>query len=437
MELGFARWMALNALPQVGPRRLARLRQLNPDWPGGWLARLPPGAAAELRLWLDHPRRSPLTALIEQAEAWLAGEAGELHASQASQGSQAAQDGSKERSAANGGRLHERAEARHLLHPDHPRWPALLDQIPDPPVLLWALGDLDALVPPRLALVGSRRPTREGLVNARSFAVALAEAGWCLVSGMALGIDGAAQAAALDLGGRSIAVLAGGVDVVYPGQHGALYRRLRDDGGLLLAESPPGTRPRSGDFPRRNRIVTGLSCGVLVVEAAEHSGSLVSARLAGEQGREVLALPGSIHSPQARGCLRLIREGAALVRHPDDLFEELACWGPRRATPQCIAAGAADGRVVRHVDGPVDSSVDNPVDSPLDSASERSTARPAPSPGRKLLDLLSATPLAVDDLMGLAGCDVAACQRELTLLEIAGQAGLVAGGWVRLDGGKG
>lgn len=411
MELGFARWMALNALPQVGPRRLARLRQLNPDWPGGWLARLPPGAAAELRLWLDHPRRSPLTALIEQAEAWLAG------------------DGGKARSAANGGRLHERAEARHLLHPDHPRWPALLDQIPDPPVLLWALGDLDALVPPRLALVGSRRPTREGLVNARSFAVALAEAGWCLVSGMALGIDGAAQAAALDLGGRSIAVLAGGVDVVYPGQHGALYRRLRDDGGLLLAESPPGVQPRSGDFPRRNRIVTGLSCGVLVVEAAEHSGSLVSARLAGEQGREVLALPGSIHSPQARGCLRLIREGAALVRHPDDLFEELACWGPRRATPQSIAAGAADG----HVDGPVDS----PVDHPLDSASERSTARPAPSPGRKLLDLLSATPLAVDDLMGLAGCDVAACQRELTLLEIAGQAGLVAGGWVRLDGGKG
>lgn len=403
MELGFARWMALNALPQVGPRRLARLRQLNPDWPGGWLARLPPGAAAELRLWLDHPRRSPLTALIEQAEAWLAG------------------DGGKARSAANGGRLHERAEARHLLHPDHPRWPALLDQIPDPPVLLWALGDLDALVPPRLALVGSRRPTREGLVNARSFAVALAEAGWCLVSGMALGIDGAAQAAALDLGGRSIAVLAGGVDVVYPGQHGALYRRLRDDGGLLLAESPPGVRPRSGDFPRRNRIVTGLSCGVLVVEAAEHSGSLVSARLAGEQGREVLALPGSIHSPQARGCLRLIREGAALVRHPDDLFEELACWGPRRATPPSAPETMEDTLEERAVE----------------SVTEHSAARPASVPGRRLLDLLSATPLAVDDLMGLAGCDVAACQRELTLLEIEGLAGLVAGGWVRLDEGRG
>ncbi|WP_442488800.1 DNA-processing protein DprA [Halomonas litopenaei] len=405
MELGFARWMVLRELPQVGPRRLARLRQVNPDWPGGWLARLPPGAAAELRLWLDHPRRSPLTALIEQAEAWLAG------------------DGRNERSAVNGRDLEARPGARHLLHPDHPRWPALLDQIPDPPVLLWALGDLDALLPPRLALVGSRRPTREGLVNARSFAVALAEAGWCLVSGMALGIDGAAQAAALDLGGRSIAVLAGGVDVVYPGQHGALYRRLRDDGGLLLAESPPGTRPRSGDFPRRNRIVTGLSCGVLVVEAAEHSGSLVSARLAGEQGREVLALPGSIHSPQARGCLRLIREGAALVRHPDDLFEELACWGPRRATPHSAIENTAD------------SSEKRAAESGVESATENSAARPASVPGRRLLDLLSATPLAVDDLMGLAGCDVAACQRELTLLEIAGQAGLVAGGWVRLDGG--
>ncbi|MAY70225.1 MAG: DNA-protecting protein DprA [Halomonas sp.] len=424
MELGFARWMVLRELPQVGPRRLAQLCQLNPDWPGGWLARLPPGAAAELRLWLDHPRRSPLTALIEQAEAWLAEGPQDTRPSQASPGTKGI---GEERT--NGCNLDTRPGSRHLLHPDHPRWPALLDQIPAPPVLLWALGDLDALLPPRLALVGSRRPTREGLVNARSFAVALAEAGWCLVSGMALGIDGAAQAAALDLGGRSIAVLAGGVDVVYPGQHGALYRRLRDDGGLLLAESPPGTRPRSGDFPRRNRIVTGLSCGVLVVEAAEHSGSLVSARLAGEQGREVLALPGSIHSPQARGCLRLIREGAALVRHPDDLFEELACWGPRRATPHSAIENTADSSE--------EPAAESSAESGVESATENSAARPASVPGRQLLDLLSATPLGVDDLMGLAGCDVAACQRELTLLEIAGQAGLVAGGWVRLDGGRG
>ena len=370
MDSDFERWMVLQALPQVGPKRLARLRSLNPPWPEGWLPGLPPMAAAALRLWLEHPRRSQLTAPVEEALEWQA--QGAAHGQQ-----------------------------RHLLHPGHPRWPALLDQIADPPVVLWALGDLDALTPPRLALVGSRRPTREGLVNARSFAISLAEAGWCLVSGMALGIDGAAQAAALDVGGRSVAVLAGGVDVVYPGQHGSLYRRLRDDGGLLLAESAPGRRPHSGDFPRRNRIVTGVSCGVLVVEAAEHSGSLVSARLAGEQGREVLAVPGSIHSPQARGCLRLIREGAGLIRHPDDLFEELASWGPRQGAVSSTGSEAPSGAAAR-----------------------------------SLLDLLSARPLPVDVLMGLAGCDVATCQRELTLLEIEGHAGLVAGGWVRLGGGS-
>jgi len=365
------RWLALASLPGVGPVRLAALHRARPVWPGGWLAGLPTGAAAVLRLWLDHPVRSPLTAIIQRALDW-----------------------------------QREAPDCHLLHPDHPRWPALLDQIADPPPVLRGRGALAALTPPRLALVGSRRPTREGLANARRFGADMARSGWCVVSGMALGVDGAAQTGALDAGGVSIAVLAGGVDLAYPQRHRGLYQRLLEEGGLLLGERAPGDRARPGDFPRRNRIVTGMSCGVLVVEAAELSGSLISARLAAEQGREVMAVPGSIHSPQAQGCLRLIREGAALVRNVDDVLAELSTWGPRQgAGSQAEASGQAD--VARLQDDLTQG----------DSL---------------LLRWLSDAPAPVDALVGLAGCDVASCQRELTLLEISGRAALVAGGWVRL-----
>ena len=244
-------WLVLFRLPGVGSRQLAAIAERSPAWPQGWLAALPGEAATALRLWLDHPARSPLATLLEADLAWLAAD-----------------------------------PARHLLHAGHPAWPDLLGQIADPPPVLWALGDLEALSPPRLAMVGTRRPTREGLGNATAFARELAGRGWCVVSGMALGIDGAAQQAALDAGGRSVAVLGCGVDLVYPPRHHRLYRRLQAPGGLLLSEHPPGTLARPGFFPRRNRIVTGLSLGVLVVEAAEKSGSLVSARLATEQGRE-------------------------------------------------------------------------------------------------------------------------------------------------------
>ncbi len=194
-----------------------------------------------------------------------------------------------------------------------------------------------------------------------------------------------------------------GVDVVYPPRHHRLHRRLREPGGLLLAEHPPGTPARAGFFPRRNRIVTGLSCGVLVVEAAEQSGSLVSARLAGEQGREVFALPGSLHNPQARGCLRLIRQGAVLVREVDDILAELTQWAGIALAPSAAPAEAS---------GVPES--------------------PAPS-SDPLLRWLSGSPTPADTLVGLTGLDVAECQRRLLALELEGQAARVAGGWVRLS----
>lgn len=360
-RLGTREWLALAWLPGMGAGQLARLAARVPAWPDGWLALLPREAATALRLWLDHPARSPLTPVVEAQLAW-----------------QAEGDG------------------RHLLHADHPAWPALLAQIADPPPLLWAWGDLAALEPPRLAMVGARRATREGLANAAAFARELAGRDWCVVSGMALGIDAAAQWAALEAGGTSVAVLGCGVDVVYPPRHHRLHARLREPGGLLLAEHPPGTPARAGFFPRRNRIVTGLSLGVLVVEAAEQSGSLVSARLAAEQGREVFALPGSLHNPQARGCLRLIRDGVVLVRGVDDILAELTQWQAALAPVVPDAAPPA-------------------TDDPL-------------------LRWLSGAPTPVDSLVGLTGLGIAECQRRLLALELEGCVAQVAGGWVRLSG---
>ncbi len=354
-------WLALYHLPGMGAARLAELVAATTDWPEGWLSRLPRSAATALRLWLDHPARSPIAPTVEAGMAWL-----------------------------------DAAPARHLLHSGHPAWPALLEQIADPPPLLWALGDLAALQPPALAIVGSRRPTREGLANAAAFGRELAVRDWCVVSGLALGVDGATQQAAIDAGGRSVAVLGCGADVIYPPRHARLYHQLLDRGGLILAEHPPGTRARPGFFPRRNRIVTGLSLGVLVVEAAEKSGSLVSARLAMEQNREVFALPGSIHNPQARGCLQLIRQGAVLVRHVDDILQELTHWAasPALATP-APTPSAGDG-------------------------------------GDPLLRWLSDAPSPLDALVSLTGLAVPECQRRLLELELEGRAAQAPGGWVRL-----
>lgn len=393
MTLSLRDWLALDALPGLGPARLAPLLRRWHEgasegdglvWPQGWLAALPANLAQPLRLWLEHPARSPLNRPVEEALDW------------------------------------ERADARHhLLHPGHPAWPALLTQLPDPPTLLWAKGDLSVLARAAMAIVGTRRPTREGQDNAMRFARDLVDSGFCIVSGMALGIDGAAQQAALRAGGATIGVLGCGVDVIYPPRHASLYRELLEGQGLLLAEHPPATRAHPRFFPRRNRLITGLSQGVLVVEAAEKSGSLVSARLALEQDRDVFAIPGSIHNPQSTGCLRLIRQGeAALVRNVDDMLDDLSPW-------QVPSVG---GRA-RETTGTSDD---------LGIGASAAARRPMPAtetadvtPDSPLLAALSDAPTPVDLLVELTGQSVAALQLGLLELELEGLAAQTTGGWVR------
>lgn len=207
-------------------------------------------------------------------------------------------------------------------------YPEALRHIHDAPLLLFLRGDRALLSREQVAIVGSRNATRAGLAHARDFGAAISQSGYVVTSGLALGVDGAAHAGALDAGYPTIAVVGTGLDVSYPSQHRALANRIAGQ-GLLVSEYPPGTPPKAGHFPRRNRIISGLSRGVLVVEASRRSGSLITARLAMEQGREVFAIPGSVHNPLARGCHDLIRQGARLVETMEDIREELGAWWSR------------------------------------------------------------------------------------------------------------
>ncbi len=231
------------------------------------------------------------------------------------------------------------AAHRHVLVPGDPDYPAALLQTADPPLLLYAEGDLAHLGAPSVAVVGSRHATAQGLAHARAFAQALAEAGWVVVSGLALGVDAAAHEGALQAG-ATIAVVGTGLDQVYPRRHAALAGRIAAQ-GLLISEHAPGTPALAEHFPQRNRIIAGLTRGTLVVEAALQSGSLITARLASEAGREVMAVPGSIHAPQSRGCHALIKQGAQLVESVADILEALQ--GPLARAPQAeLPLGEAD-----------------------------------------------------------------------------------------------
>lgn len=202
-------------------------------------------------------------------------------------------------------------------------YPAILRNSPRPPWLLLLEGQLPPATAPVLAIVGSRSATRAGLRRAREFAAEMARHGWVIASGMARGIDGAAHAGALDAGGHTLAVLGCGIDVVYPPEHAHLRAAIVQAGGAVISEYPPGTPPHERFFPARNRIIAACSNGVLVVEAAVRSGSLITAHMANEMGRAVMAIPGSIDSPQSRGCHQMIRAGARLVESVEDIFDEL------------------------------------------------------------------------------------------------------------------
>ena len=226
---------------------------------------------------------------------------------------------------------------RHVLTLADSQYPQALLQTADPPLVMFAQGQLALLAQPCLAIVGSRSPTPTGADNARAFAAHLSAQGWTVVSGLALGIDGAAHDGALSGPGSTIAVVGTGLDRVYPAAHRSLAHRIAAQ-GLLLSEFPLGTPPLRAHFPMRNRVIAGLARGTLVVEAALQSGSLITARLAAEAGREVFALPGSLHSPQSRGCHALIKQGAKLVESAADILDELA---PQGRGPEATAQASA------------------------------------------------------------------------------------------------
>lgn len=211
----------------------------------------------------------------------------------------------------------------HLVGWRDDAYPPLLRRIASPPAMLFVAGDPGLLWRPTVAVVGSRAATTGGCANASQFARALAQAGLCVASGLAAGIDAAAHQAALDVAGPTVAVLGTGPDIAYPVRHRPLLDQMAA-AGAVVSEHPPGAGPLRQHFPSRNRILAGLSLGTLVVEAAEKSGALITARLAAEMGREVFALPGSIHNPMARGCHRLLREGAQLVESPAEVLDALA-----------------------------------------------------------------------------------------------------------------
>lgn len=280
-------------------------------------------------------------------------------------------------------------------------YPAALLRTEDPPLLLYAVGSGVAdgtLSTPALALVGSRNPTPQGLANARAFAGSLAQAGRVVVSGMALGIDGAAHEGALDAGGRTIAVVGTGLDRVYPKRHLGLAHRIAAS-GLLVSELPLGTPPLAHHFPRRNRIISALSQGTLVVEAALQSGSLITARMALEQGKEVFAIPGSIHAPQSRGCHALIKQGAKLVESAQDVMDELQWTGRLADAPESIAETADFARA--------------------DSLNGIKNA---------VLEALGHDPTSLDALMARTGLDAAHLQAQLLTLELADQVARLPGG---------
>ena len=271
----------------------------------------------------------------------------------------------------------EAPEPRHVVTLGDPRYPALLLESADPPLLLYAQGRLELLRADAIAVVGTRNPTPQGLENARAFAAHFASAGLTVVSGLALGIDGAAHTGALEGPGATIAVVGTGLDRVYPRRHLKLAHRIAEQ-GLIVSEYALGTPPLPENFPNRNRIIAGLTRGTLVVEAAQRSGSLITARLATEAGRDVFAIPGSIHSPLSHGCHALIKQGAKLVDHARDVLEELGIEAPHVGVP---AAAAVDSGAE---DPLLDALGFDPIT--LDALVER-TGRSAADLNARLLDL--------------------------------------------------
>lgn len=292
-----------------------------------------------------------------------------------------------------------RAGAKYLFH-DQPDYPPLLAQLDSAPPIVTYRGDATLAARPCVAMVGARNASAAAVKLAREFASELSSAGFTVVSGLARGIDGAAHEGAFP---RTIGVIASGIDIAYPPQHAELQERIASD-GLIIAEQPPGTEPKGSHFPSRNRIIAGLAAGTLVVEAAPKSGSLITARLAGEAGREVMAIPGSPLDARSQGCNHLIREGAVLVQSPEDVVELLSGFDgtPRSTFREAVSAFDYEPE-------------------------ELAEAEPA-----DIGSLLTTAPVAVDELIRQSGTSAASVHMALLELEIGGQLQRHAGGRVSL-----
>ncbi len=290
-------------------------------------------------------------------------------------------------------------ERHHLLPFTDPRYPTLLRSLTDCPIALYVAGNVDALCDPQLAVVGSRNPTLQGRETAFDFARHLAQRGLAITSGLAQGIDAAAHLGALAAQGITIAVLGNGIDQVYPRGHRHLSETIEQH-GALISEFPLGTAPRAANFPRRNRIIAAMTLGTLVVEAASRSGSRITARAANDCGREVFAVPGSIHNPLSRGCHELIKQGAKLTETPDDILSELNFSGFFAAASHAAAAG-----------------------------SERNPGAPGMDKEHKiLLDALGFDPADIDMLVVRTGFKPEAVSSMMLILELEGHVQAAPGG---------
>jgi DNA processing protein len=317
-------------------------------------------------------------------------------------------------------------EGNNIVTLDDPAYPPALLTMPDPPALLYVKGRLDLLHVKGVAVVGSRSATPQGIEDAERFARALSQAGLVVVSGLALGIDGAAHRGAMSARGSTIAVIGTGADLVYPAAHQPLARQIAA-AGAIVSEWPLGTPARAANFPQRNRLIAGLVGGVLVVEAAMRSGSLITARLANEMGRDVFALPGSIHAPLSRGCHRMLKQGAKLVETPDEILEELGfaplpkaggalsmLWHGAPSGPEFARATAAPAATVS-ASGPVRSK----------AATDATDLGPQ---AQALLAALGHAPATLEILAARTDMHGAILQSTLLQLELAGHLTVLPGG---------
>ncbi|MBA4697199.1 MAG: DNA-protecting protein DprA [Legionella sp.] len=302
----------------------------------------------------------------------------------------------------------ESAPNRYILTWEDARYPSLLKEIANPPIVLYAEGNIDAFLRPTLSIIGSRRPSMEGAEIAYRFALDLASNGLSIVSGLALGVDAKAHAGAVDAEGSTLAVLGSGIDCIYPRQHLALADRIREK-GLILSEFPVKTSPKPRHFPYRNRIISGLSVAILVVEAAIKSGSLITARLALEHNRDVLAVPGSILNPQSQGCHYLVQEGAKLVTSSQEVLDEL------NLAHRCMHVSLPTQRLETA------KAIQDPFKSTRVLASDREDLV-------KFIDFKLTT---LDQMLEKSGLNLDTITSNLALLEIEGIVKAIPGGYVR------